>query len=529
MTVRNHHTRRPSRLAIERLEARENPSGSVTATLSASGSLSLTGDVNDNDVQISLTAGGAVVTGLNGTTITANGSTGASATFNDSVSSLRASLKGGNDHLSIDSSTGFALSGSASINLGSGDNTLDLVTNGVLNIGGNLRVRAGTDHDTVNIRGGANSSIGGNASLLLGAGGSTVDVEGISIGGRAGLRVAAGLDSDIVNLNGLVVSNGGVSISGGTDQLTVNVNGTNTIAGRLSVSGRSGVDVGISSGMFGGLSVSGGMNANTNVNIGTSATVNGNLKVSGFNVDVESPGTLDVTGNADIKARGDATLHAAGADLTIGKRLFLSAHDTAEVNFATTGAATIGGLTVSGGVNDDSITANGNLSVGGNLLLSLHGGDNHVSLLGAGNDLDVQGNLLILAGSGNDTVTLDQVKVTGHTVVALGAGNDTFTARNGTVFSSNALIDLGAGADVLSLANNVGATGGVTFGGRAIINGGVGDDSLNVGLLASAGGNANTVVTFDTPGSILIGGLGIDSMLSANIINLLNLTLVGIP
>ena len=32
----------------------------------ANGALSLNGDVNDNDVQISLTSSGAVVTGLNG-------------------------------------------------------------------------------------------------------------------------------------------------------------------------------------------------------------------------------------------------------------------------------------------------------------------------------------------------------------------------------------------------------------------------------------------------------------------------------
>src|SRR4051794_13025332 len=117
MSIGRKLARRQSRLAIERLEGRENPSGTVSAVLMANGALSLNGDVNDNDVQISLTGSGAVVTGLNGTTISANGSTNTSATIQGNVSSLRVNLRGGNDHLAIDSSAPFSLTGNASIDL----------------------------------------------------------------------------------------------------------------------------------------------------------------------------------------------------------------------------------------------------------------------------------------------------------------------------------------------------------------------------------------------------------------------------
>jgi hypothetical protein len=520
MTVRNKLARRQRRLAIERFEDRENPSGTVSAAIMANGALSLNGDANDNDVQISLTGGGAVVTGLNGTTISANGTTGTSATLNGNISSLRVNLRGGNDHLSLATAAAFSLTGNASIDLGPGNNTLDLATNGALNIGGDLRVTAGNGLDTINVRGGLGSMIGGHAKLNLGAGGSVVNIQDVSINGKAGLAVAAGMGSDTVTLNGDVVA-GGVSVSGGLDQLTVNVDATDNISGQMMVSGGSDVSMDLSGGTLGGLNVNGGANANTNVNVTGSTTINGNLRVNGFDVDVEaSSGTLTVTGNTDINARVDATVNASGAGLTVGNHLMVSGRDKVNLTFGTSGAASIGGsLFVNGGINDDSITANGELDVGRNLLLNLHGGNNKVSLLGAGTDLKVGGNLGIVTGAGNDTVTLDQVKVAGNTVVILGAGTDVFTARNGTTFSGHAMINLGAGADTLNLANNASATAGVTFNGGAMIIVNQGADTLNLGLSAIAGGNANTVVTFNRFGGVLFGNsLDIFSLINSHIV-----------
>ena len=143
MSKRKQITRRPGRLAVERLEDRENPNGTVTASLTAGGVLFLRGDALDNDIRLQMTGSGAVVTGLNGTQISANGSVGGSATLDGQVKHINASLLAGNDSISIDAASAFAISGNAAFNLGAGNNSLDLTTSGALNIGGHLRSRRG--------------------------------------------------------------------------------------------------------------------------------------------------------------------------------------------------------------------------------------------------------------------------------------------------------------------------------------------------------------------------------------------------
>lgn len=531
MTIGTKLARRSNRLAIERLEDRENPSGDVTAVLLANGTLALNGDVSDNDVQISLSGAGAVVTGLNGTTITANGSTNTSATLNGDVKSLQVNLRAGNDHLSIVSGPAFSLTGNASIDLGAGNNTLDLSTTGILSIGGNLRVTAANGLDTVNVSGGAGSTIGGHAKIFLGSGGSTVNVNGVTINGAAGLDINTKLGTDTVTLNGLVVTKGGVSIAGGIDQLDVDLTATDNVFRRVRVSGGSGVSVDVDGATLGGLSVSGGANANTNVNLTGSTTINGDLRVSGFNVDVEATGTsLMVTGRTDINARVDATLNATGTTLAVNRNVSVSGRDNVNVTFGTSGAANIdGNLRVNGGINEDTITANGNLNVGGSLGLSLRGGNNTVTLDGNGTDLKVGGNLGISAGAGNDTVVLDQVKVTGNTVISLGAGTDSLTMRDGTTITGRTAIFLGSGADILALANSASATAGVTFNGRAVIDAGADGDTLNLGLSLSAGGTANSIVTFNSPGNLLFAGSGLDLFTSVNAQIIGSLGIFGLP
>jgi hypothetical protein len=515
---------------VEALEARENPSGNVDASLSAGGVLKLTGDALDNDIQIQLTAAGAVITGQNGTTITANGSVGGAATLTGSVRSVIASMKDGNDRVAIDSALGFALDGNATFHLGDGNNTLVLDTAGVLDIDGHLKVRAGDGLDDVSIQGGVNSSIGKSINVALGGGGSVVSIDDVSIDGAAGLKIAAGAGTDVVTLDGVIVSRAGASISGGLDALDVDVTGVANIDRNLSVRGRGAVDVGIAGGAFGGIHVKGGSLADTTVNVNGSATVDGSVSVRGFNASLGvNSGDFAVNGNLAVAARNNATLNVAANSLNVGRHLTVAAGTRADVDFATSGSANVGGkLLVLGGSDGDSITANANLTVDGNLSLLLRGGNNTIEL-GGGSDLDVNGNLTIVTGSGNDSVTLDQVVVDGRTVILLGAGTDNLTVRNGTSFGALAVIDTGADADVVAIANNVGATAGVTFHGAAVISTGAGDDSIFLGLSAAAGGSTNNRVVFDAPFNVLNAGAGADLFTALNAQIIGNLLFLGLP
>jgi len=228
----NRSHRRPGRLCFEPLESRENPNGTVIASASGSGVLTLLGDVNDNSVRLSSSAGATVVTGLNGTQVSFGGNVSTSAVITG-VSSISARLGAGNDSVSLDSSLPFSLAGNASFDLGAGDNTVSLNTSGVLSIGGNLRVNAGAGHDTVTVQGGSTSSIGGSASLSLGSGGSSVSLQDVSVAGRGGLAVSAGAGDDSLTLNAVDVTAGGVSVFGGAGTLDLTVSGSTSVHGGL--------------------------------------------------------------------------------------------------------------------------------------------------------------------------------------------------------------------------------------------------------------------------------------------------------
>src|SRR6478736_5794185 len=103
------------RLAVESLERRDNPAGTVTATLSGT-TLTLTGDDADNDIVIRQTGPTAFTVLGNDTTI-AGGLT--FPAFN--LAALKVVMKDGNDAVAIDAAAPFTLSGLASFDLGDGD------------------------------------------------------------------------------------------------------------------------------------------------------------------------------------------------------------------------------------------------------------------------------------------------------------------------------------------------------------------------------------------------------------------------
>src|SRR5262249_29851946 len=212
-------------LRCEPLETRDTPAGTVTASLSATGVLTLTGDEFDNAIQIQVTASGATVTGISGTKVNVVDS------LDGTVRSINATMKDGDDLITIDGSTDFVLTGTAAFNLGDGDNDLSLVTSGLISLGG-LKVTAGDGQDLVNVIGGvgALSQITGPATISVGIGRGDQDnplsvvtdvgVRNISFPGPAGLKILAADGDEEFFLENLKVARA-LTVSGGNGGTTV--------------------------------------------------------------------------------------------------------------------------------------------------------------------------------------------------------------------------------------------------------------------------------------------------------------------
>src|SRR4051812_39247868 len=155
----NLSNRRSRKLSIQPLEERTLMAGDVGFQV-LNGTLTLTGDGNANDIAVYQqvnngvpVAGTFTVLGLNGTTIKHNGS---SSGYLTGINNISASFGASDDHLALGiissngSPTPFNLAGNLTIDMGGGENTLDLIGTGV---GGEASISTGDYIDHINIGG----------------------------------------------------------------------------------------------------------------------------------------------------------------------------------------------------------------------------------------------------------------------------------------------------------------------------------------------------------------------------------------
>jgi hypothetical protein len=476
---------RRRRLALEPLDGRIVPNGTVVASLSA-GVLTLTGDADENVIQdLLVTAGGVTITPDANTQIN-TAATGTAVPLTGPVTSIKVDLGGGADSLSIDGTSPFSVSGPVSLILGDGNNTLNLVTTGKITLGG-LTVTGGDGTDTVAIQGAAGSTIGGTAKFTYGPGVSTTTFDTIAFGG---VNLTAG-DAAGIGTGNTVTSN--------------NVTVAKTFQASMANSFPSDVDFNAST--IGGLKVAG----QSVDSVMTATTVNGNISYkAGYSCDIQADG-LTVTGNVALTAP-NPNIEATGAGTTIGKNLSLSGTGWTNVLFSTNTLSEVkGGVTVKGGWYNDNFEADGNFKVDKNVSLSLNGGDNSVILGDNSSAVTILGNVSIKTGDGNDQVTFDQAAVSGTVAMKLAGGADGLTVEDGSTFAKTFQADLGNGDDTITMAQNPGAANPVTFTGKATITAGAGNDTLFLGLDAADGGDTNSKVVFMDPTSIVDGGTGLNS------------------
>jgi len=529
---------RRRRLAFDQLEARDNPSGNVTATMGAGNVLILTGDHLDNQIQIStannlnsLTT--VTVTGLDNETI--GGQLGFK-TF-DNVRSLRIVLKGGNDVVTSDSAAGdFEFFGAVAISLGDGNNQLDLNPAGRLFMK-RLTVTAGDGADAIAINGNpASPDNVDHMTFQLGDGSNSVALNSFKSVGPLKISAGDGHDSLTIENVDLIVANtvdkpapitaqmgggaatmslinatvGAVTLASKGDA-SLFANGVTTGAMTVAAGRHSSALTDFDSAAIvkGNLTVRGN-SANLFVGAGDSLSVLGSLNVQGAaSASMDSDGTTEVAHGLTVQATaGHAQLNATGTEMTVGGNLMISGAQGVGVSLHTANLSSVkGNATFKGGPSADDVNVGAQFKVGKNLSIALGGGDNQIHMVGPTTTPGVGGNLSITTGAGADQVILDGLSVAGKTSVVTGAGADTLSILSGSTFTGATTINLGTGDDVLSIAPPGGAAGPVTFTGKLTAGLGAGNDSL---ILGSAGDGANGNVVFGTAANKINGGLGND-------------------
>lgn len=550
--------RRP-RLTVDALERRDTPAGSVTAVYSG-GVLALIGDVGANHVQISAVPDGSgsdvVVTGIDGTQIFGQ-------TEFEGVRAIRANLKGGDDILSADPAAPFALGGALSVDLGDGNNALDLQPASNLGLGA-LTVRATSGADVIRMTGpdGGPSWVVGNVHLALGEGGSTTTLSGLDILGRMNLAAGEGDDSlttDDVRIGrpaGFAgARTGSVTVSGGKGAMTVETTDSALPATTLSARGpatwnalnSSFVSLSATSGdsaqvaftdsfALRGVSVTGGPKGAAKLSLtGANQVSTGPVAVRGGDAEVtitDAPaahlGKLDVVGwntarfatdgsavqvdgQASVKAtHGTATMSAAGHQAEFLKGLTVHGWDATNVSFATTGtgeeASSIAGdLVITGGKGDDVVRVNEHLQVDGHMRVSAGAGSNLIDLGGETTGMIVSGRMTLTTAQGDDDIKLRQMDVRGPVSIFSGEGADQLSLQGPSLFAGAVLIDQGGGSDSMAVGTE---SQGVRFNGPVSIRQGTGDDRMT---LDASPGDASGVA-FAVPGSRIDGGSGTDTL-----------------
>jgi hypothetical protein len=553
----SHRPARRPRLTLHTLERRDNPAGSVTA-LYSNGVLTLTGDAEANVVQISATpsttGSEAILTGLDNTRIVGD------TTF-EGVRAVRANLNGGGDAIAADPGLPFALSGGLSVDFGAGDSTLNLQPSGTLALG-SLTVHSGRGTDAITLAGpdGGTNRISGPMSLKVGDGGSATTLSNLDVFGR--MTLSAGDGDDTLSMDHVRVGQpsgpGGVQaglaqVFAGKGALSVDLTSGTMPSMSLSAAGAvqltatgsnfaaltatSGDSAQVSFAdtiAFRGVTVTGGPKARAGFSMSGDHAAVGPVSVHGGDADVEvtdAPagriGTLDVLGStsarfgtdgsvlqidgpASVKATaGTAALSAAGTQVLWAKNLSVSGWDHSDVSFDTTGtgdsSSRIGGsLIVTGGQGDDSVLANENLHVAGDLRMALGDGTNTVILGGEVPGMAVDGQVSIKTGKDSDSILLQNFAVRGPMSISTGAGDDNLNIQGQSTFKSTVAIDQGAGTDTMAIGT---AADGVLFAGVVNIQQGTGDDQMIVGVP-----NDQAAVTFAVPGSRIDGGAGTDAL-----------------
>ncbi|MCA9262572.1 MAG: hypothetical protein KDA60_01940 [Planctomycetales bacterium] len=189
---------------VESLEWRRHLAGNVAVTFNNAGVLTLRGDNDANEVQVS-NSGSTISIYSMSTSFTYNGSPMVTITIaNAQVTDIHANLRGGNDRIGI---SNLQIQDDLQVALGSGNDQMTLFN---VSIGDSARVVGGAGNDLITLD---TTTVQGNQIVTLGSGNDTCVQRDSTVAGA--LRVTTGAGADAVSCKSLTVTTGPLRINTG--------------------------------------------------------------------------------------------------------------------------------------------------------------------------------------------------------------------------------------------------------------------------------------------------------------------------
>src|SRR5262245_33792588 len=408
--------RRP-RLALCRLEARDNPNGTVTASV-AGGILTLTGDDLDNSIAVEQTGPGSfTVSGVN-TTIQGG------PTFTG-VAGIVANLADGNDVAALfgsvdqdlDGLMDFILPGAVTFNAGDGSNVFGLTGSGKIEVGA-LSYTGGDGPDVVQVFGGVGkgSKVAGNMSIAVGIGFNSqgpiyadtqINLNNLQIAGRSGLKVTGSDGPEALNLTDVTVARA-LTAEGGEGNLTVSITGGTFGTLNLKSSGPS---AGLSTNalslvatdthVIGPVLMKSATGASlylSGAETGPLTLSSGNGALGGASVEV-APGTTTVHGDLKVTGSRLSIVNRTGSNFTVDRALSLVGTGFVDLNVGDGSSVKAGAVTLTGrggaGYFCNESSTSRVLTVNGAMILKGSTADFYQ----AGGDVLISGKLSVVATS----------------------------------------------------------------------------------------------------------------------------------
>lgn len=555
------------RLGLERLEARDNPTGVVNISF-ANNAITLTGDGNatgnnvtmtatgndtNNNSQFTFTSGAGTQFSVNGGPLQASVDTANVGGFffpNNGSTKLIANFGAGNDTFFYDgaeNSTIFVRAfGDISVNTGAGGDVILLYSM----FGKNVAVNTGSSSDSLLVKSGGivggtpyNGGASGSFTATLGTGSDFVDMaistnKNVSINAAdAGDQIYANYTSRIggsllINVASTPVpgttvvgigngTGGAAGVSKIADDLIIK-NGNNSISLSLGAANQPlniGRNLQVTSGSD---TVIGSVYNLTSVNVGKAISVTGGAGIDRLNNGSLNSGT-SMTFNMGNGGNGAGDVVGS---LNVGSNLVMnygSGNDIISIGYADVGGST----TINAGAGLDTLSTQfiysgttfaynggegGNGGIGNPDVINLSSCKGNVTITsGGGNDAFIIAgqllkNLTVSTGSGNDTVNLNEIIVLGNLAVTTGLGDDTVNAAGLLILGSTSILT-GGGSDTLSM------NGTSSYHLRVTINlGGAGTDNDTLSIAPANAGEELLMLK----GLSVVSGLGSDILNGGN-------------